>query len=102
MKRIKRIASLLLALVMVIAMALPVMAADNNTHKITVTQNAADKTEHTYDAYQIFKGDLAEKDEKKVLSNIEWGAGVNGDALLTALKADNTFNVVGEGDICSK
>ncbi len=98
MKRIKRIASLLLALVMVIAMALPVMAADNNTHKITVTQNAADKTEHTYDAYQIFKGDLAEKDEKKVLSNIEWGAGVNGDALLKALKADNTFNVVGEGE----
>lgn len=98
MKRIKRIASLLLALVMVIAMALPVMAADNNTHKITVTQNTADKTEHTYDAYQIFKGDLAEKDGKKVLSNIEWGAGVNGDALLAALKADNTFNVVGEGE----
>ncbi|EOS80850.1 fimbrial isopeptide formation D2 domain-containing protein [Dorea sp. 5-2] len=98
MKRIKRIASLLLALVMVIAMALPVMAADNNTHKITVTQNAADKTEHTYDAYQIFKGDLAEKDGKKVLSNIEWGAGVNGDALLAALKADNTFNVVDEGE----
>lgn len=98
MKRIKRIASLLLALVMVIAMALPVMAADNNTHKITVTQNTADKTEHTYDAYQIFKGDLAEKDGKKVLSNIEWGAGVNGDALLAALQADNTFNVVGEGE----
>lgn len=96
MKRIKRIASLLLALVMVIAMALPVMAADNNKHTITVTQNAADKTEHTYDAYQIFKGDLAEKEGKKVLSNIEWGAGVNGDALLAALKADNTFNVVGE------
>lgn len=88
MKRIKRIASLLLALVMVIAMALPVMAADNNKHTITVTQNAADKTEHTYDAYQIFKGDLAEKEGKKVLSNIEWGAGVNGDALLAALKAD--------------
>lgn len=88
MKRIKRIASLLLALVMVIAMALPVMAADNNTHKITVTQNTADKTKHTYDAYQIFKGDLAEKDGKKVLSNIEWGAGVNGDTLLAALKAD--------------
>ena len=88
MKRIKRIASLLLALVMVIAMALPVMAADNNEHKITVSQNTADKTEHTYEAYQIFKGDLAEKDGKKVLSNIEWGAGVNGDALLTALKED--------------
>lgn len=88
MKRIKRIASLLLALVMVIAMALPVMAADNNEHKITVSQNTADKTEHTYEAYQIFKGDLAEKDGKKVLSNIEWGAGVNGDALLTALKTD--------------
>ena len=50
MKRIKRIASLLLALVMVIAMALPVMAADNNEHKITVKQNIDDKTEHTYEA----------------------------------------------------
>ncbi len=96
MKRIKRLASLMLALVMAMAMTVTAFAADNNEHKITVTQNTADKTEHTYDAYQIFAGDLAEKDGKMVLSNIIWGKGVNGDALLAALQADETFNVVGE------
>lgn len=96
MKRIKRLASLMLALVMAMAMTVTAFAADNNEHKITVTQNTADKTEHTYDAYQIFAGDLAEKDGKMVLSNIIWGKGVNGDALLAALQADEAFNVVGE------
>lgn len=96
MKRIKRLASLMLALVMAMAMTVTAFAADNNEHKITVTQNTADKTAHTYDAYQIFAGDLAEKDGKMVLSNIIWGKGVNGDALLDALKADEAFNVVGE------
>ena len=96
MKRIKRLASLMLALVMAMAMTVTAFAADNNEHTITVTQNAADKTEHTYDAYQIFAGDLAEKEGKMVLSNIIWGKGVNGDALLDALKADEAFNVVGE------
>ena len=81
MKRIKRLASLMLALVMAMAMTVTAFAADNNKHTITVTQNAADKTEHTYDAYQIFAGDLAEKEGKMVLSNIIWGKGVNGDAL---------------------
>ena len=94
MKRMKKIVSILLAMVMVLGMSLTVFAADNNQHTITVTQNSADKTEHTYDAYQIFAGDLAEKEGKKVLSNIIWGSGVNGDALLAALQADKTFNVV--------
>lgn len=96
MKRIKRLASLMLALVMAMAMTVTAFAADNNEHTITVTQNAADKTKHTYDAYQIFAGDLAEKEGKMVLSNIIWGKGVNGDALLAALQADETFNVAGE------
>ena len=94
MKRIKKLASLMLALVMAMAMTVTAFAADNNQHKITVTQNDADKTSHTYEAYQIFAGDLAEKDGKKVLSNIEWGSGVDGDALLAALKADKAFDVV--------
>lgn len=98
MKRIKKLASLMLALVMAMAMTVTAFAADNNQHKITVTQNDADKTSHTYEAYQIFAGDLAEKDGKKVLSNIEWGSGVDGDALLAALKADKAFDVVLEDE----
>ncbi|MEZ3485583.1 MAG: isopeptide-forming domain-containing fimbrial protein [Lachnospiraceae bacterium] len=99
MKRIKKFASLFVAMVMVMAMALPAFAADNEEHKISVTQNLDDKTEHTYQAYQIFKGDLAEKDGKKVLSNIEWGSGVNGTALLNALKTENEFK--GAFDACT-
>lgn len=106
MKRMKKIVSILLAMAMVLGMGLTVFAADNNEHKITVTQNQNDKTSHTYEAYQIFKGDLAEVTEgegedavtRKVLSNIEWGSGVDGEKLLAALKGDSAFNIVGEGD----
>ena len=96
MKRMKKIVSILLAMAMVLGMGLTVFAADNNEHKITVTQNVDDKTEHTYEAYQIFAGDLATVDGEQILSNIIWGKGVNGEALLAALKADNTFKVAGE------
>ena len=93
MKRIKKVASIVLAMAMVFAMTLTAFAADNNPHTITVTQNADDKTSHTYEAYQIFKGDLAEKDGKKVLSNIEWGAGVDASGLLTDLESDATIGI---------
>lgn len=96
MKRMKKIVSILLAMAMVLGMGLTVFAADNNEHKITVTQNVDDKTEHTYEAYQIFAGDLATVDGQQILSNIIWGKGVNGDALLAVLKADDTFKVASE------
>ncbi len=97
MKRIKKLASFTLALVMAMAMTLTAFAADNQMHLITVRQNTDDMTPHTYEAYQIFKGDLADNpaytDEKTtpgvvkyILSNIEWGNGVNGTGLLAALK----------------
>ncbi len=99
MKRIKKLASLVLALTLALTMALPALAADNDPHTITVNQNADDKTTHTYEAYQIFAGDLANVEGKKVLSNIIWGAGVNGDALLAALKAEKSF--AGAFDKCT-
>ena len=87
MKHLAKLASLMLALVMVLCCALPVFAVNtddtpNNTpHTITIT-NAQEG--HTYEAYQVFRGDIS--DEK--LTNITWGSGVNGSALLAALKAD--------------
>lgn len=95
MKRMKKIVSLALALIMALAMTTTAFAADNEVHKISVTQNDNDETSHTYEAYQIFKGDLAEVDGEKVLSNIEWGSGVNGSALLSGLKSEKEF---GEGE----
>ena len=66
MKRVKRVLALLAAFALVLAMAVPAFA-DKATYKITIKNSVG-----TYEAYQIFKGDLA----GNVLSNIEWGAGV--------------------------
>ena len=89
MKTVKRALALLLALTMLLAMgAVTVLAA--NTYTITISGSKV-VSGHTYQAYQIFAGDLAEKDNKTILSNIKWGNGVDGEALLAALKADTTF-----------
>ncbi|MCI6807049.1 MAG: SpaH/EbpB family LPXTG-anchored major pilin [Clostridiales bacterium] len=90
MKTVKRVLALVLALTLLLAMSATVFAADD-TYTITISGDNVVEG-HTYEAYQIFKGDLAEKDGKTILSNIEWGSGVNGAALLTALKADATFD----------
>ena len=74
MKNMRKIAGVLLALVMVFALAAPVFAAD------------ADLSGHTYKAYQIFAGTQAENNA--TLGNITWGNGINADAFLADLKAD--------------
>ena len=86
MKHTKKLASLLLALVMVFALATTAFAAENT--KIS----APDGSTRTYDVYQIFTGDLHEG----VLSNIKWGkngTGTVGNAVdqttLDALAAVN-------------
>ena len=72
MKNIRRISAILLALVMVLALSVNAFA-----YTITITPNSDDNADHTYEAYQIFKGDLAESGNKKVLSNINWGSNVD-------------------------
>ena len=67
MKRVKRV------LALVLAMAVPAFA-EGAEATYTLTINNANGT---YEAYQIFSGDLSEKEAgKKVLSNIQWGSGV--------------------------
>lgn len=61
--------ALLAAFALVLAMAVPAFA-DEVKYTITINNSVG-----TYEAYQIFKGDLA----GNVLSNIEWGAGVTAD-----------------------
>lgn len=78
MKRVKKIASLLLALVMAFAMTATAFAANTNAHTITITN---EKSGHTYTAYQVFAGDIS--DGK--LTNIDWGSGVDGAAVLSEL-----------------
>lgn len=95
MKKLKKVFSLLFALVMALAMNVTVFAsgdggegtldpnppATSTTYTITINNS---KTGHTYNAYQIFSGDLS----GNVLSNVNWGNGVDVDNLLTALKKD--------------
>ena len=82
MKTVKKVLSLLLAVMLLAMMALPV-CADSLT--ITITNEAPN---HVYEAYQVFTGSLS---ESGVLSDVEWGPGVDGTALLAALKASDLF-----------
>ena len=77
MKHIKKLASLLLALVMVLSLAVTAFADESTTYSITINNSTAG---HTYEAYQIFTGDLS----GTTLSNIVWGSGVS-EAGQTAL-----------------
>ena len=85
MKNMRKIASVLLALVMVFALAAPVFAAE--TYSITINNSA---TGHTYEAYQIFTGDLSDG----TLSNVQWGESVTshtGDATAIVEKLDTAY-----------
>ena len=92
MKATRKLLALLLALLLTAALTVPALAdpeanpqpAASATYTITIQNN---KPGHTYQAYQVFAGDLV----GDVLSNIQWGKGVNGEALLGALKSDTTI-----------
>lgn len=77
MKKIKNLTAILMTLTMVLLLSIPALAAGECT--ITITN---DSEGHTYEAYQIFTGDLSDN----VLSNINWGSGINGPEFLAALK----------------
>ena len=68
MKHLKKIVSIVLALTMVMAMAATAFAADNNEYVIKINGNKDDKGDHSYQAYQIFAGDLADNTEYKALN----------------------------------
>lgn len=79
MKQIKKLLALVLALAICAAFAIPVMATEDNENGIakldgpfTLTMDSP-QIGHTYAIYQIFKGDIAEEDGKKLLSNVVYG-----------------------------
>lgn len=84
MKLTRKVLAMVLALTMILGLALSVSAAEHN-HTISVHNP---ETGYTYTAYQIFKGDL---NTEGVLSNIEWGTGVDGDGLLAELKTTAAY-----------
>lgn len=132
MKHMHKFASVLLALVMALSLMVPAFAAEGETVEPTnpeVTEPAAPEAtdpatslgtpvkgpqtitiegatkDHTYDAYQIFKGNLSASSTDNgdlttpVLSNIEWGAGVDAAKAIEAAKnvlKDDTLTTAAE------
>ena len=83
MKKMKKLLSLVLSVAMVVAMGITVFADTPTTYTLTI---ASSNSGHTYEAYQVFTGDLA----GNTLSNVVWGSGVVGGELLTDLTTDNS------------
>ena len=69
MKLFKKFASFVLAFAMVMAIAMPSVVKAEGNGSITITDA---KAGHTFEAYQIFAGDVS----GKTLSNLKWGSGV--------------------------
>ena len=76
MKTMKKVLAMLVSMVMVLAFCVTGVAAD------------VELTQHTFAAYQIFKGDLTEGNK---LSNVTWGDGVQGEELLAELNTQAAF-----------
>ena len=75
MKHLKKLASFLLVLVMVLSVTTVAFAA-----------GVKNDTSHSYNAYQIFSGTQA--DNSVPLGDAAWGTGINGTAFLAELKND--------------
>lgn len=85
MKHLKKIAGLLLAVVMMLAMCVTTMAA---TVQVSVDPGLEG---HTFVAYQVFKGTQAAGATDAKLGDIQWGANINSTDFLKALKAEEEF-----------
>ena len=69
MKRIKRIAAVMMAAIMALAMSITAFATEASSEGASTPTGT-----HTYEIYQIFTGDYADG----VLSNIKWGTNGTG------------------------
>lgn len=84
-KTIKRLGAVLLAMAMAVSVLCTGALAAETTYSITVKSEVSG---HTYEAYQVFKGTVATGDDKKkVLSDIEWGSGVDSAKLVEELQS---------------
>lgn len=86
MRKGKKLISFLLAWILLLGYSMTTTADATAKHTITIIN---EKAGHVYQAYQIFKGDL--DTGKTILSNIEWGEGVDGDSLLAALQEQEAY-----------
>lgn len=90
MKTMKRILGVFLSAILMLAGGMSVAAAEPTQQTYSIKINNA-KTGHTYEAYQVFAGRLETVNDKKVLSDIQWGEGVRENKLLEELKNNELF-----------
>lgn len=87
MKKMRRTMAAVMAAAMMATctagMTMMSTSAEDTTYSITVTSPTNDKATHTYEAYQVFTGTLS----GGKLTEIEWGNGVNGSAIQSAINA---------------
>lgn len=94
---VKKQISCIVAMVMVLLLAMSVIVPDKTyaatTHSLKITNGG--KTAHTFEIYQVFKGDLS----GKVLTNIKWGSGIKDSSKASlgsaSAKAKTLTNVKG-------
>lgn len=88
----KKFFALVLAVMLVMSLTVPAMAAGD--YKLTINNTVAG---HTYEAYQIFSGSLST--DGTTLSNVEWGASIDpakaGDLLNALLNDEKNLTVTG-------
>ena len=82
-KAMKKLMAALLAVAMVCAMVAPAWAAGGG-NTLTINGTTAG---HTYEAYQVFTGTL----HGDILSDIQWGNGVDGAAILKDTELPSTL-----------
>lgn len=90
MKNTKKFAAFVASILAVACMAAP-MATSFSADAAGSIEITNAKENHTYEAYQIFDGDLT---DKGVLSNVVWGSGIDStktDDLMTEIKTINGF-----------
>ncbi len=96
-KTFKRLGAIFLAMVMAVSVLCTggALAADE-LYQITINGKS---TGHTYEAYQVFTGDVATVKESTEdtkaeysLSNIQWGSAIDGESFLKALKEDSELS----------
>ena len=92
MKNIKKLLALVLALAICAAFALPALATADEAGKpasegpFPLTMNTPQQG-HTYEIYQLFKGNPAKDGENWILANVEYGSSKWQDGELTAAEA---------------
>jgi len=84
----KKLISSVLVVLMAAMLVVSAFAANITPHIITIT-NSDSSVKHIYDAYQVFMGRLDATESE--ITNVEWGTGVDGAALLAELNTMPDF-----------